>query len=226
MHCNADLTGVRLGQFKASFAQLRVGLEHLRGLLEESDLLLASRFNLFRILGVERLEVTTHSAFLVSLLDPHQFHGQKTLFLRKFIDICKKKKFGPFFPLDDHFGRNIEWTVKPEMLTPQGKMDIVVLAESIGFLLVIENKIDAGEQESQLERYWQWMQTQREKFPNRILIYLTIAGINAYSMKTGTYYKMSYREDIVDWLRHCIPEVKAERVRDALRQYENLVINL
>src|SRR5437868_10938799 len=45
----------------------------------------APNFNLFQILEVEGMEVSTHSAFLAHLLNPTETHGQGDLFLRQFL---------------------------------------------------------------------------------------------------------------------------------------------
>ena len=46
----------------------------------------AEDFNIFEILGVAHLEVSTHSAFIANLLNPKGSHSQGTKFLEKFLE--------------------------------------------------------------------------------------------------------------------------------------------
>jgi hypothetical protein len=47
----------------------------------------APRFNVFRLVGLERSEVGLHSPFLCDLLDPYGSHEQGVLFLGSFLDM-------------------------------------------------------------------------------------------------------------------------------------------
>ena len=59
---------------------------------------IAPRFNLFRILGVEEKEVSTHSAFLAYLLNPSEGHAQGDLFLRQFLLELGHERLASFAP--------------------------------------------------------------------------------------------------------------------------------
>lgn len=53
-------------------------------------------FNVFSILGMERKEVETHSAFLAELLNPNGNHGLGNKFLTTFIDTIIPKPLKGF----------------------------------------------------------------------------------------------------------------------------------
>lgn len=50
-------------------------------------------FNIFSVLQMESDEVKTHSRFLAELLNPKGSHGQKDVFLKKFIERFGIEKF-------------------------------------------------------------------------------------------------------------------------------------
>ena len=91
---------------------------------------------------------------------------------------------------------------------------------------MIENKIGAGEQADQLERYSKWMDRQKKYFKSRILIYLTPRGDEASSAHGRKYYPLSYHEDIKSWLEKSYGEIQAPRVKDAILQYLQVLKNL
>jgi len=61
------------------FSRLRKDISALRRSRLENELLHAPRFNIFRVLPVERRETLLHSPLLASLLDPTASHGQGCL---------------------------------------------------------------------------------------------------------------------------------------------------
>jgi hypothetical protein len=112
----------------------------------------AFKFNVFSALGVTRKEVV-QSRFLTYLLDPNENHCQDSLFLDCFLE-----KIG--LPTI----REIEQTKRIQVSTEHwageyiGRMDIVLTCQP-DWLLVIENKIGAGEGSEQLARYKKWLCT-------------------------------------------------------------------
>jgi hypothetical protein len=172
---------LRLREFKQRFGHVRTALEALAELDRRSQRRLASRFNLFKALGVERREVRTHSAFLAELLRPNGTHAQGTAFLEAFLQHCLRKgdEFKHFPPIEFPTGAAF-WEVDCEKSVPDGQLDIVVRSLQSRLLMVIENKIDAAEQKDQIGRYQDWLSRRREYPPDRrVLIYLTPDGRRA-----------------------------------------------
>jgi hypothetical protein len=217
---------LRLHQFVQRFGHVRTALEALADLDRHSQRRLASRFNLFKALGVERREVQTHSAFLAELFRPNGAHGQGTLFLDKFLQYCSKGDELNRFPRIQSTDA-ASWEVECEKSVPEGQLDIVVQSPESKFLMVIENKIDAAEQKDQIGRYQGWLSRRRE-YPRdrRVLIYLTPDGRRANTASNEDYFRLSYAEDVVEWLRLALPNVEAPRVRDAVIQYLDLIESL
>jgi hypothetical protein len=219
---------LRLHQFMQRFGHARTALEALADLDRHYQRPLATRFNLFRALDVERREVRTHSAFLAELFRPNGTHAQGTLFLEAFLQHCLRKgdEFNHFPRIEFPTGAAF-WEVDREKSVADGQLDIVVRSLQSRFLMAIENKIDAAEQKDQIGRYQDWLSGRREyPMERRVLIYLTPDGRRATTARNDDYFCLSYARDVVAWLRSALPNVEAPRVRDAVNQYLDLLGSL
>lgn len=216
-----QLNATRLEQFRFDFGRIKAELTRLRTEADEQDRLVASRFNVFRLLGVADAEVTTHSALLADLLDPQGSHAQGHLFLDRFLKACKAKFAG--FPVPAGELTSSRWVVEKEKATSWGNLDLVVSCRSLGYLLVIENKIWAVEQPEQLKRYYEWMQGRRDRFLDQVLIYLTPRGVESHTGAGCPYFPLSYRDNLKAWLEASLAEVRAPRVRETLVQYLEVI---
>jgi len=190
----------------------------------ETLFLEAPSYNIFEILGVQRNEVRTHSAFLCHLLSPQASHGQGFLFLQSFLEFCAKK-YPDNFPQIPSFEEinSLDWFVAKEVTSQFGRMDILLQNPNSGFLCVIENKIDALEGENQLSRYWDWIIEHENIFPNNVLLYLTINGDTSKTSKGKNYLPLSYRKDILFWLTSTIERIKPQSVKEVVRQYAGII---
>lgn len=217
------LANIRLEQFKRDFSFISEGIKHTKRIHKELERYCASNFNIFSLLGVANLEVTTHSALLGELLNPMGTHGQGDLFLKKFLVM---NKIFEVSVVDTGV-----WNVKTEKTTWFGRLDIVISAINIKRCVVIENKIDAEDQPQQLERYYNWLES--TGFPlkeNCKLIYLTKKGSEPSDDSCGNDPKvksfvtlMSYEKDIYNWLSECLPEIKALSVKSIIEQYIEII---
>lgn len=192
----------------------------LIGILVKKDkelrILNHENFNVFHLCGVEHYE-NIHSKIIAGFLAPNGSHGFGNAFLEEF---CKK--------INIDFANFKDSTVRTEYSTETGRFDIII--EKADAAIVIENKIYAGEQRSQLSRYAEWLNRNKEK---KYLIFLTLKGAKAHTIteqdkeRLSSYCELSYAIEVVGWLEHCI-KISAERpyVREALCQYRNLIKEL
>lgn len=199
-------------------------------------------FNIFSILGMETLEVKTHSALITELLNPNGNHGLDKKFLLEFINIV--------LPITERFTLDNETiTIIPEYNIGKiknegnegGQIDIYI--ETASNIIIIENKINAKDQKTQLIRYYNYGKQKNKPF---VLLYLTLDGIPAneqstegkdlngdiitlkpissYDEKDGQYYTISYKEDIRNWLERCLEiSVNHSMVRETIKQYIELI---
>lgn len=216
--------------------------------MDEADELRPPDFNIFEILKLERAEVRTHSALLAYFLDPRAGHNQGTLFLKAFVEILREHEKKPEGA--SIFTENVtqDWTCASEVYlrssnsspnspTAWGQADIVIRGQKS--LILIENKIDAGDQDQQLYRYWQYVREQGKVY---FLVYLTLHGgspsqtslsgdkHNSSMHKCPDHARLevhmillSYRMNIRPWLQQMAKEVEAKSVSEILRQYANLL---
>ncbi|MDO9270479.1 MAG: PD-(D/E)XK nuclease family protein [Methylobacter sp.] len=174
----------------------------------------ALKFNVFSALGVTRKEVI-HSRFLAYLLDPNEHHGQDSIFLNAFLTKIGIPEIG---------AKNTEQIKRVRVTTEHstgealGRMDIVLFCQP-GWLVVIENKVDAGEAAQQLTRYTKWLDRQ-QGYNQKKLIFLTPTGHESVTAKAGDYLQLSYL-DLAEAFSLFLDQdqIKAESVRIVLTQY-------
>ena len=178
-------------------------------------------FNLLTVINKERTE-DVHSKIITDLLNPNGTHAQGDVFLEKFFEIV----------LDEHYLKSnvrvdrelcigkirvCEETGKPK----GGRIDIYIEAD--GRKIAVENKIDAGDQPDQLQRY--------HNYTKQIVYYLTPFGTppkNARNLKQNEQYKIiSYKEHILIWLIECEKSLITQKtLKTAICQYIDIVKKL
>lgn len=185
-------------------------------------------FNIFSVLRNEYDEVNLHTAFLFELLNPAGSHGMGSSFLEHFFRFN-----GVPTP-----GQETRVIVKKEKRSDFGQIDIRI--ESWPHILIIENKINAGDGEKQLERYFDDAKNRRFREEDIHLRYLTLHGDEPSGESLGrlTVGKeitctgkevacISYVRDVSDWLAECIRDAAlCPTTRETIVQYKNLINKL
>ena len=176
-------------------------------------------YNIFEVLNLSTDEVRLHSSFIADLLNPKGKHGLGVKPLNSFLKILG-------LDFDEETLGNCN--VKREYVigsisadqTSGGNIDILL---TIGdYLIIIENKIYAGDQPRQLVRYHNFAKSR----PHHSLVYLTLGGdkpsdSSADELVYGKDYKcISYRKDITEWIEECLSMAVAKPlIRETLQQY-------
>ena len=128
-------------------------------------------FNVFDVLKLSRTEIR-HSNMIAWLLNPLENHGLGDSFIRALIKIIIRNG------LDDE--------IEPLELMTASLTDLQVLREwenidiflyTKEFAIAIENKVDSGEHDDQLEKYKKLIE-ERYNTQKKIYLYLTPTGIN------------------------------------------------
>lgn len=179
-------------------------------------------FNVFSVLSLSRNETRLHSAFIAELLNPNGSHGLHNAFLENFI--CN---IIPEFEFDTlHAAVKVEVYIGPinEDSTRGGRIDILV-TDNKNHAIIIENKIDASEQEGQLYRYNNYAKDMG--FSDYRLLYLTLDGKDSETIPDidkANYVSISYQREILNWLDSCVGIAACyPLIRETIRQY---IINL
>ena len=173
-----------------------------------------------------------HSSVIASLLDTRGSHGQKCCFLELFLG-CLPERFKSF---DASGARTAcERYIGQKTEDSGGRVDICI-ENSIGQMIVIENKIFAGDQEHQILRYVEFLRGRLRnrrgvKFP---VLYLTPDGhspsddstqADGMQCKCGVdYVCISYKDVIVPWLDKCINEMEDKpHMQEHLTTYRDII---
>lgn len=177
------------------------------------------RFNIFDVLGIDSDELS-HSDVIAELLNPKGTHGQGNAFLELFL-----KTLQPDFTFDaDHASVTVAREVS---VGKDGRIDILI-TNDMKQAIIIENKIYAPDQPEQLRRYDSYAEKTYGKGNYRI-IYLTLDGHEASDQSRGdiVYTSLSYRNDILSWVDHCIRYASTmPLIRETLIQYRALIKKL
>lgn len=158
-----------------------------------------SKFNLFDILKITRTEIR-HSNMLSWLLNPNENHGLGDSIIRGFIQYVTTT-----FPdeadvfdtllMDCHdFNIQREWH----------NIDILAVSLNEKFVFCIENKIDSGEHDNQLNRYRRILE---DTYPGykKMYVYLSPEGVEASDSEY--WCSMSY-QDVLGIIENVRKKVK------------------
>lgn len=165
-------------------------------------------FNLFEAIGHTRRE-ERHSDFLAFLLDPNQPHGLGAKFLTRFaMEVVRTtRRASPIalseIVLADFTGCDVR---REHSLGQSGRLDVLCVDETHKFLLAVENKVDLGEGEDQLNKYRRHLEDRYEDF-HRVLAYLTP---DKDEPSDGNWVEIGYGEVL------SIVEALAEEYRESL----------
>lgn len=184
-------------------------------------------YNLFLALLDINDEVRLHSRFIYSLLDPNSSHYQKELFLELFIKACGLEIFG----LDPQIAKVYKEYENIDIYITDGTKHII-----------LENKINAGDQEAQIKRYIETIQKENSGEADIYVLFLSKKGREPsdYSLsglkieggkileKNGNevakFKAVSYNKEIMEWLDSCLDEAgNLANLTAVISQYKNVI---
>lgn len=190
-------------------------LEKLGSKFEKSNHV-DSPFNIFQILGVEAREVLA-CRFVGWLLDPHGNHGlgcePVKLFLEQVLSVKNQ--------IDDNISVTLE-----DVIDNNRRVDIVI--ENGDYIYPIEVKIWAGDQDAQLNDYYNYYFGKR-KYKDKKIYYLTPTGWkpsdkSKSNLADDSIVLISFKKEINDWLQKIkkAPEINNE-VKSIIKQYIGVI---
>lgn len=184
-------------------------------------------YNIFTELLDQNDEVRLHSGFIYSLLNPTGTHYQKSLFLKKFLEICDIRDF------------NYE---NAEVFKEYKHIDIYITDGNKH--VILENKIYAGDQEAQIERYIKTIKIDKDaNFKDIEVIYLSLDREFPSKYSLGNYkiknnflinndgkiklHIFTYKLEITKWLKECKNEVEnLTNLNFYITEYEKVIKKL
>ena len=175
--------------------------------------------NIFEILGVSHFEIR-HSHFLAWLFNPNGNHGIGDYFLKRFLlDIFQDERtnHSSFSNFKNFHILSIHQLLKENIIIHREKYNIDILIEFESAIIVIENKIHAGEGNDQLQRYHDIIKdNENYKSKKPIFVFLTKYGHEA-SLK-DLYIEISYQDNILKYLNDLI-EFQSDSIQDHVLIY-------
>ncbi len=202
-------------------SNIEIVLKEIEGL--KNDHSNQEEFNAFQIFRLNDKEVM-HSRFIKSLLNPAENHGYNEKFLELFLQQVKINKFN-----------TQSVTTECEKNTHNNRyIDISIENQSSSQMIIIENKIWAGDLDNQLLDYYEYgLKIYGSKSENIFMIYLTPYGKrygnNSFPRdieqpKNGIKC-ISYEKDILKWLNECLKHIgnKGNRLFLCIEMYIELI---
>ena len=187
----------------------------------------APYFNIFQILRYGHYETRLHTPFLVHLLSPDGHHQLENQFFKLFIDTI----FNKSFEISEF--KKIEVNEEFQATGLEGRIDIYIrfLYKTEIYLVAIENKINAYDQEAQLSRYFDYLIKKGIRTENIRLIYLTKFGDKPsipYSIEEEEFNRLqnegilklvSYKTNISEMINRLLQRKNPNAVNEVLKQY-------
>jgi hypothetical protein len=196
--------------FRESALSLSPVLEdpEFKSLMRDTE---GGEFTVFDVLGTADYEIR-HSNVLAWLLDQNGNHRQGSSFLTLLWQCIA----------DEHAPKDLsfqEYSVVREGVSEDERIDLLLVAKNLAWIIVIENKLFSPETGDQLDRYFNYIEHRYSAEPHRFYFYLTPDGIApAREADSRNWIPISYsvvRRVLVQFREKSLPD----RVRLFLEQY-------
>ena len=179
-------------------------------------------YNIFTLFHYFSDEVNLHSNFIASLLDPNGDHYKNDLFLKLFLEMCGIDDFS----IDTSRATVFKEFKHIDIYISDGKKHII-----------LENKVYAKDQPTQIARYIKAIQNEGAKDEDICVLYLHPDGKLPNNQSFGDYHTrllgenpsiefkvISYGNEILKWIDRCKNEVS--NITDLnvfLSQYKDVI---
>ncbi|SMC10060.1 PD-(D/E)XK nuclease family protein [Nitratiruptor tergarcus] len=181
----------------------------------EIDRYLSTDFNFIDIISPDENKI---SILLKILLEPNGTHGQGNLFLELFLKQLK-----------DLSKRDLFYSTKSVVIATEKPTDenrrIDIVIEFDDFIVAIENKPWAGEQDEQLEAYYNYLIKSKKDF---ILIFLAGTkrdpiSISKEHKNSDKFLNTTYKALLVPWLKECYKNCESQKVKFFVKDFQEWI---
>lgn len=178
-------------------------------------------FNVFSVLKLQKDEVRLHSRFIAELLDDKGTHQKKSLLCELFLNTWQNEDENYKFDLQSYS-------------TKKEYKNIDILLRNKTHAIIIENKIEARDQEEQLNKYYNKILNEGYAKDKITVIYLTLDGREPDDNTLGNdeelkkkVISLSFKKHITNWVSNCIKESALNpSLRETLKQYLHIIKEL
>ena len=173
-------------------------------------------FNIFEVLKIHRREIR-HSNFLGWLFDPNGSHNLGDIFLKELIKLLNKGEKYQINVLDKSLNNTIVFRES------KGNIDVLIINETLGFSICIENKIGARFSKTQLEKYYKYVHRNYDHLTNKVFITLTPSlSVENFSTEEeiDIYQNITYK-NLINAFENLGPDIEKAKVSvaDSIKQY-------
>lgn len=158
--------------------------------------LVNEEINLMSILRIAHKELQ-HSNLLAWLFDPNETHRLDDFFVKEFIKLYYKEN--EYQDLGNTKAKlsvfdfvNLDFS-DLEIRREHKNIDILILSESNGLCIMIENKVYAKEGKGQLTKYRNYVENEYSDFKHKIYIYLSLFEQDISEVETDFYVQLTYQ---------------------------------
>lgn len=158
--------------------------------------LVNEEINLMSILRIAHKELQ-HSNLLAWLFDPNETHRLGDFFVKEFIKLYYKEN--EYQDLGNTEAKlsvfdfvNLDFS-DLEIKREHKNIDILILSESNGLCIMIENKVYAKEGKGQLTKYRKYVESEYPYFKHKIYIYLSLFEQDISENETDYYVQLTYQ---------------------------------
>ena len=200
-------------------------------------------FNLFTVLRSESDEVRLHSRFLAALLDHRKAPDASRENLKHFLEIVAERGILAYVDPNSERATRAKESFRETVAKAGGCQDdnirieresddidiLIVNRGEPGWAFVIENKIWAGDQSGQLQKYHKILTDRGYQDKHIHLLYLTPHGHEPTKESAGKLdvVCVSYEQTLPSWLEGCRQRACDEpELRESITQYLHLARKL
>ena len=200
-----------------------INMKNLSSKINDQRIKTPGTMNVAEIMNRHHLE-NQHSNIIAFLVNPTEIHNHPE-YGSLFLNILKEKGLGIK-------GNEVYKVFRENSTDELRRMDIFIDTDSD--FIIIENKINAGDQENQIKDYVEYVKKHYEVSNNVFVCYLTKFGIEPTEKsitkeqlnilrKNNQFVSLSYSEDVLNWLNKLNVKENEDVLKSGIVQYIDVV---
>ncbi len=200
-----------------------INMKNLSSKINDQRIKTPGTMNVAEIMNRHHLE-NQHSNIIAFLVNPTEIHNHPE-YGSLFLNLLKEKGLGIE-------GNEVYKVFRENSTDELRRMDIFIETDSD--FIIIENKINAGDQENQIKDYVEYVKKQYEVTNNVFVVYLTKFGVDPSENSISTeqlnvlkknkqYISLSYSEDVLKWLSQLTVKENEDVLKSGIIQYTDVV---
>ena len=200
-----------------------INMKNLSSKINDQRIKTPGTMNVAEIMNRHHLE-NQHSNIIAFLVNPSEIHNHPE-YGSLFLNMLKEKGVGIE-------GKEIYKVFRENSTDELRRMDIFIETDSD--FIIIENKINAGDQENQIKDYVEYVKKHYEVSNNVFVCYLTKFGVDPSEKsiskeqldilrENNQFVSLSYSDDVLNWLNELKVKENEDVLKSGIIQYIDVV---